>query len=347
MEVNNYINNELPLVTALIPVFNEEDTIASRIENLLAQRYPKNKLQVIVISDGSTDNTENIVARYKNNGVVLLQTAGRVGKSLAQNQAVKSASGDILLLTDSAVYMEPDCLKELVVPFFDDNVGCTTAKLLFRSDISSDTAQAQGYYWNYELKLRQLETQLGLLATAAGPAMAIRKSLWCDLEPQFGDDCVLPLDVVMQGKMVMQVQEAIAWDENFKSFKNEYRARIRMTVRNWTGTVSRGDLLKPWRYPGYAFALWSHKMLRWLSPVFILLLGVSVFLLWLTYGAIWPMLLFLIFIILGVIGVIFMSLGVQVPVLSVLASFLVANAGFAMGLRDIMAGKLIRVYSNK
>ncbi len=337
-----------PAVTVIVPVFNEEATIAARLDNLLTQQgFPDDRLEILVVSDGSTDRTHDIVDGYRDRGVKLTHTAGRVGKSLAQNHAVAAARGDILVLTDAAVEMESGCLRALVAPFADPSVGCTTARLLFRSDEASDVGQAQGYYWNYELKLRRLESALGWLATAAGPAMAIRRSLWKDLEPQFGDDCVLPLDVALQGQKVVQAEDAVAWDENFQSFKKEYRARVRMTVRNWTGTMSRSALLSPRKHPGYAFALWSHKMLRWLSPVFLLLLGVGLGLLWLADGPGWPLVFYLAGLLAGGVGVFAMSRGIHLPGLSTLASFLIANAGFAMGLRQVMAGRLIRVYDNR
>jgi cellulose synthase/poly-beta-1,6-N-acetylglucosamine synthase-like glycosyltransferase len=343
----NVDDKYLPSISVILPVYNEEERVVEKLKNLLLQGYPSEKFEILVISDGSTDETDKIVDSFCGEPVRLLRTKGRAGKSLAQNQAVYNAVGDILILTDVAVMMESGCLRSLVLPFIDDEVGSTTARLFFKDDENSDVGQDQGMYWRYELKLRYLESKLGWLATAAGPAMAIRRKCWIDLPSEFGDDCVLPLDVALQGLRVVQVENAIAWDENFSDFRKEFRARVRMTVRNWTGTVSRSVLLNPLKKPGYAFALISHKILRWLSPVFILSLGFGLFLLFIETGVWFGLGGFLLILLFSFIGVLAMVVKKRLPVLSTLASFFIANAGFAMGLLHVMRGKLVRVYDNK
>lgn len=337
----------MPHVTIVLPVFNEEQRIKGKIENLLAQNYDRRNMEIVVVSDGSTDGTEGIIEQYTDRGVRLIRTPGRYGKSLAQNLGVAESSGEILVLTDAAVEMAGDCLMELIRPFCNPNVGCTTAKLLFRSGERSDTGEAQGIYWKYELKLRKLESSLGLLATAAGPAMAIRRDLWQDLDSQYGDDCVLPLDVVLAGKKVLQAEDAVAWDQSFESVHQELKARVRMTIRNWNGTWSRSELLNPWKYPKYAFTLWSHKIIRWLSPVFMAFLGFSVMLLAISGEALWPLVLYVLLVLMACIGYWAMKRGVRIPGLSILSSFLVANLGFAEGLRQVMAGRVVKIYDNK
>jgi len=342
---SDYVSSSIT-VSVILPVYNERDNIRGKLDNLLRQKC-SSALEIIVVSDGSDDGTDDVVREYFDNGVRLVNTTGRIGKSLAQNIAVAEASGEVLVLTDTAVHMNEGCIEALVSPLSDPRVGCTTANLLFHNEIESDTGDAVGFYWNYELKIRRLESQLGLLATASGPAMAVRRSLWKDLKAEYGDDCVLPLDVVLQGKRVIHVNGAVARDVHFADFRREFRARSRMTIRNWIGTFSRSQLLNPLKFPGFAFALWSHKVLRWLSPVYILLAAVGLVLIGLGSGIWWPAEVFGLLVLLGGLGIALMAYGVRLPGLSLWANFLLANAGFAQGLFQVAFGKKIRVYDNK
>ena len=342
-KISSLTNTSSVSVSVIVPAFNEEENIRVKLDDLLNQDYPQ-LLEILVVSDGSTDATDDIVREYRDKRVKLLHTKGREGKSQAQNIAVGQAIGDVLVLTDVAVRM--GCIAALVEPFAKPEVGCSTAHLTFADDDSADTGEAVSHYWRYELLLRRLETRLGWLATASGPAMAIRRSLWQNLEPQYGDDCVLPLDVVLQGYKVVQVEAAKAVDVHFSDFRREFRARIRMTVRNWTGTMSRGALLNPCKYPSYAVALWSHKMLRWLSPVYLLLILLGLVLLVLGDGSWVPLIGYVILVGYGVLGIFAMARGKDLPMSSTIASFLLANAGFAVGLFQVARGRLIRIYDN-
>lgn len=331
-------------VTVVLPAYNEERRIRAKLENLLAQDYPADKLQIVVVSDGSSDATEDI-AREFSARVELLRTAGRQGKSRAQNQAVAHAHGSLLVLTDMAAMMAPNCVSELVRSFADGEVGCVTARLLHTSH-GSVTGQDQGRYWSYELKLRRLESELGMLATTAGPAMALRRELWKDLAADYGDDCVLPLDVILQGKRVVQAESAVAWDENLETATKEFRARVRMTVRNWLGTFSRGRLLNPLRYPRYAFALWLHKILRWLSPVFVIGVLAGAALEAGGGGSTVPLTLCVLFLALGAAGLIGLFRRQRWPLAASAGSFLLVNVAFLVGLLKVWRGHTIKVYQN-
>lgn len=331
-----------PTVSVVIPVFNEERRVRRKLDDIFRQEYPEDRMEVIVVSDGSTDATDRIVEEFGAR-VRLIRTAGRLGKSLAQNEAVATATGDVLVLTDAAVQMAPRCLQGLVAPFANADVGCVSARLMFATE-GSFTGQDQGVYWRYELKLRSLESKLGCLATAAGPAMAIRRRLWRDLPAEYGDDCVLPLDVVLQNRRVVQADDAVAWDESFSTARKEFSARVRMMVRNWLGTLSRGELLNPARHPWYAFALWSHKLLRWLSPWFLLAIVVGSALVSSAIGAIWPVATTLLLVLLGLAGMVGLFRGQRWGPLAPAGSFLLVNAAFMWGLLKVIKGQTIKIY---
>ncbi|MEE8201250.1 MAG: glycosyltransferase [Candidatus Acidoferrales bacterium] len=260
-----------PSVSLILAVHNEEECIREKLENCLELNYPPDKLEMVVVSDGSDDATEAIVADFavREPRIRLLRTAGRAGKSGAQNLGVAHARGDILFFTDARTRVAPGGLKLLVSNFADAAVGGVIAVIGFGAPQSS-IGKGQDFYWRFEYWLRQLESDLGVLSHGAGQAMAFRRELFRPLPSYCGDDGILPKDARLQGYRVVQDPRVEASDTLPHTVEGELRARIRMTARNWVGVRSRSELLNPFRFPGTALAVLSHKVLRWLTPVFLL-----------------------------------------------------------------------------
>jgi cellulose synthase/poly-beta-1,6-N-acetylglucosamine synthase-like glycosyltransferase len=259
-----------PFVSIIIPVHNEEQKIAVKLGNCLALLYPHDRMEILVVSDGSTDGTEEIVCRFmaRDSRIRWLRSSSRVGKSSAQNLAAASARGAILFFTDANTAMTPSVLRTMIDDLADPTVGLVTATVhLGRPEDAVE--KGQGLYWRYELFLRTAESDLGILATGSGQALAVRRELFRPLPTCYGDDCIMPLDVRLQGFKVIQDREATVYDALPHSIEGELRARIRMTARNWSGTLSRPALLNPLRFPLTAVGLVSHKLLRWLTPFFL------------------------------------------------------------------------------
>ncbi|MGO9086143.1 MAG: glycosyltransferase [Candidatus Sulfotelmatobacter sp.] len=259
-----------PFVSIIIPVHNEQQKIAAKIENCLELVYPHNRLEILVASDGSTDRTEEIVQPYlvRDSRIRWLQSDKRVGKSGVQNLAAAEARGNILFFTDTNTAVTPGALRTMVDDLADPSVGLVTATVHFGNPEDA-VEKGQGFYWRYELLLRAAESDLGILATGSGQALAVRRELFRPLPPCYGDDCIMPLDVRLQGYKVVQDREAIVFDAMPHSIAGELRARIRMTARNWAGTLARPAILNPLRFPLTALGLVSHKLLRWLTPFFL------------------------------------------------------------------------------
>lgn len=260
----------LSTISVIIASYNEEARIAAKLNDTLALDYPNDRLEIIVASDGSTDATEAIVHEFatRDARIRLVCSQGRAGKSGVQNLAVEHARGDILLFTDAETTTRPELLRLLAEDFADENVGLVAPTVLF-GKADSAVSKGQGAYWRFELFLRQLESDAGILATASGSAFAMRRSLFRPIPSQYGDDCIVPLDVRLQGYRVVQDRRLMVYDEMPHSIDGELRARVRMTARNWTGILSRPQLLNPLRYPGTAWGLISHKFLRWMTPLFL------------------------------------------------------------------------------
>lgn len=259
-----------PLVSIIVPVHDEELKIASKLEDCLELLYPHEKLEIIVASDGSTDRTGEIVRRFiaRDPRIHWLQSDRRVGKSGIQNLAAQNARGDLLFFTDANTVMPPGVLRTLVDHLSEPQLGLVTATVLFGHPQDA-VEKSQGFYWRYELFLRSAESDLGILATGSGQALLVRRELFRPLPTCYGDDCIMPLDVRLQGYRVLQDQEGTVFDAMPHSIEGELRARIRMTARNWTGTLARPAVLNPLRFPLTAFGLVSHKLLRWLTPFFL------------------------------------------------------------------------------
>lgn len=174
-------------------------------------------------------------------------------------------------MTDAGTRLERDTLRLLAADIADPRVGLVTATLQLTQS-GNAISKAQGLYWQYELLIRQAESDTGVLATGSGQGMLMRRCLFQPMQPMYGDDCILPLDARLAGYRVLHNSRARVYDSMPHSAGGELKARIRMTARNWTGTLSRKAILNPFRYPGTALALISHKLLRWLTPLFLMIL---------------------------------------------------------------------------
>lgn len=337
-----------PSMTVLLTAHNEEAVIRRRIENILQCDYPAGKLSVLIASDGSTDSTNDIVRSFSDRGVRLFESPG-LGKTGTQNAAIRTIDSDLIAFTDADVLFDADWCKQVARRFRSPHVGAVDGRALYEAPVSDAIQASQGFYWTYELKLRLLESQLGILAVVAGACFAIRRSLFVTMDPAIGEDCIVPLDVVTQGHLVVHEPLAIARFDSEEDSSITLRRRIRMTLRNWQGTWTRSHLLNPLRNPGYAFALWSHKLLRWLSPLFLATATVSSLVQFILVPSLMSTLLFAPFgglFALAGIGWLSVRRHLRIPGTGAAYSFLVANVAFLIGIWRAVTGHRIHSYRN-
>jgi cellulose synthase/poly-beta-1,6-N-acetylglucosamine synthase-like glycosyltransferase len=337
-----------PSVTILLTVHNEEKIIETRIQNLLESDYSEDMLEILVASDGSTDRTDEIAESLirQDNRIKLFKTQGG-GKSATQNKAIPDSNGEIVILTDAGSLFEKSTVKNIVRNFADERVGCVTGRLVLKGDCTA-VSENQGFYWKYEMLLRNLESRLGILHTGSGVALALRKSLFVPFESKYGDDCIIPLDVISQGYKVIHEEEAVAYDAFPSSMEGELKARIRMTLRNFTCTLSKCHLLNPFKYPLIFVSILSHKIFRWLTPYFMIVIFIANLLL-LKQGFFWQISFYcqLFFYLMGIVGFIAEKNKIRVPLASQIFSFLLANTGFFMGVLNAILGRRIISYKNR
>lgn len=260
----------LPSVTILIPAYNEADCIEATVRNKLELDYPADRLQIIVVSDGSDDGTDDIVKGFAERGVALMRREGREGKAAALNAAVRMATGEIVVFSDANSLFAADALKRIVENFSDPDVGYVTGVLGFFNDASAGVAGAGGgAYLRYENALRAAETRIGSIIGVNGGVDAIRRELYTDIPKQLITDFVLPLTVIARGRRVVQEPAAQARESANTEMGSEFRMRVRVALRALQGLAYMRRLLNPFRHPLVAFCLVSHKVLRYLAFVFM------------------------------------------------------------------------------
>jgi cellulose synthase/poly-beta-1,6-N-acetylglucosamine synthase-like glycosyltransferase len=266
------ISRELiePTISIIVPAHNEEGSIEQKIENLLALDYPKDRIEVLVGSDGSTDNTENIVRRFASAGVQLITSDKQLGKSGIQNLAVAAAHGDILVFTDADCILAPDSLVAMVANFADPRVGLVTCSPAYSNRSENQITQNEGLYWRYENWIRSEESRRGLLTTASGWLFGMRRSLWKPLDLNVGDDFVLPLITAIHGfRNVVDVKVHVVSRLAQAQTHSMFRMKMRIVSKDMRGLWNNRSILNPFRLGSVAISIWLHKLLRWLVPYFL------------------------------------------------------------------------------
>ena len=257
-------------VTILIAAYNEERDIEATVRNKLEQDYPSDLLEVIVISDGSTDKTDEIVNSIEDPRVRLLRQEPRAGKTSALNMAVPHAKGEILVFSDANSISAPDALSKLIQNFNDPSVGYVTGKMVYTDPVGTIVGDGCTAYMKYENFLRRIESRLGSVVGVDGGIDAVRKKLYRPMNPDQLPDFVLPLKVVEQGYRVIYEPEAILKEPSLRAAQDEYRMRVRVSLRALWALWDMRHLLTLSPSFLYSWQLWSHKVLRYLAFIFLL-----------------------------------------------------------------------------
>src|SRR5213082_1465425 len=253
----------LPHVSVLVAAYNEASCIGQRIENLLAQDYPADKIEIIVGSDASTDGTDAIVQHYAARSVKLSR-GERAGKAGVLARIIGLARGDVLILTDANSEFEKDAIRRLVQPLRDPVVGLVCGRLRLHSPLGAPVAE--GAYWKLESMLKLYESRRGCVMGANGGIYAVRKHLFPPLPAgTVVDDFVAALRVLQNGYEVQYEPEAVAHEETAPGHADEYKRRVRIAAGCFRALSQYRNLMAP-RHGFTAFALWSHKVFRWFVP---------------------------------------------------------------------------------
>ena len=258
---------ELPLVSITVPVYNEEASIAETINRILAVDYPRARLQLLVVSDGSTDGTDEIVRSFAAQGVELLRLDERRGKSAAENTARRLLRGDVVVNTDASVRVHPAAIRHLVAALDDPGVGVASARDVSVGGATAASNAGETAYVGYEMWVRDLETRAGGIVGASGCLYAIRAQLHAFPVPEvLSRDFTAALVARREGYRAVSVRDALCVVPRGVSLRREYERKVRTMTRGIATLIHNRDLLDPMRHGRFAWMLMSHKLCRWLLP---------------------------------------------------------------------------------
>ncbi len=330
-----------PFVSIIISAYNEEKDISAKIENTLALDYPEDKLEILIGSDGSQDNTASIVQPFCNNKLKFYNFKENRGKTSVQNDLVNASKADILLFTDAACFLPKDTLKKIVRNFADNRVGCVAGKLRFVDTDRNLITQSQGLYWRYEVMIRKLESRLGRLIGVDGPLYAVKKKYYIPLRPEIISDLMTPLLILHQGQKVILEPEAYVDEKPTQKSQDEFTTRRRIILRGMTGIFSHKDILNPLKHSLISLQIFTHKILRWfVGPLILLNVFALIGLLFSNYLPAKLLLpLYLLFFISAFLGLIFEKMEKKIKILTIPFYFCLVNMAATFGIVDFFRKK--------
>jgi len=261
---------ELPTVTLIIPAYDEEEVIERKLANVRQLDYSADRLEVVVASDGSSDRTAELA---RSAGADLVLDLPRGGKVAALNQAVRKATGEILAFSDANSYWRPDALGRLVGRFADSKVGYACGQVRFDG---GEGGNQEGLYWRYEMAVRSMETRLGGITAGNGGIYAVRREAYIELDPSRGQDIGFPFELTKRGWRAVYEPEAVAEEKMAPTVEGEFRRKRRMMWGLWD-VMLRWGMLDPRGYGlAYALEIYSHRLLRYLTPwLHLIVLGTN------------------------------------------------------------------------
>ncbi|MCL2100506.1 MAG: glycosyltransferase family 2 protein [Fibromonadales bacterium] len=269
---NKSVNQEyqgLDVVSIIIAAYNEEDVIEEKIKNTLALDYPKDKMEILIGDDGSSDRTAEIAAKFSE--VRLIKKEKNEGKAAMLNDLRKAATGKLLLFSDANTALESSALKHLAAEFADERVGCVCGQLSLKSESGSSLSKIESVYWKGESSLKALESNFGAVMGSNGALYAIRSELYPKLPTHktVMDDFYVTAKILMKNYLCIFCKEALAFENASASKYGEFKRKVRIGRANFNFLFSFLPLLNP-LYPMKAYMFLSHKLLRWLSPFLLL-----------------------------------------------------------------------------
>src|SRR5215831_989869 len=265
-----------PRLSLMIAAYNEEGAIEEKIRQTLALDYPADQIEVLVLSDSSTDRTDEIVSAFPDSRVRLVRMPERRGKTHAQNVAARQATGEVLVFSDATAIYHPQALRYLAANYDDSRVGAVSGRYkYFDPGDQSPTGLGSSVFWNYENLIKMMQSRIRTITGCCGCIYSVRTSAYTELAEDVISDLVQPLRVIRKGYKVVFEDRALAFEETTQSTADEFAMRVRIVTRAMRGLLSVRDLLKPWKFPWVALQLASHKILRWMAPFLLLTLFIA------------------------------------------------------------------------
>jgi len=267
--------NELPSVSLLVSAFNEEDILEKKIQNALEIDYPRERFEILIGSDGSTDRTNDILRKYQDQISIYIAPENK-GKAAMLNELQRRAKGDILVFCDANTFFFPNVIRRIVSPFSDPQIGSVCGHLILTDQGGSALGQGESSYWDIESEIKKFEGMVNVVIGANGALYAIRKELYTPIPVRRSimDDFFVTIKVLEQGYGSTFLSSAIGTEQTSKYSSGEFKRKVRIGRANFNYLFSYLKLLNPIR-PVVAYFFFSHKLIRWFSPLLIILFFIS------------------------------------------------------------------------
>lgn len=261
-----------PSVSLIIAAYNEEKIIEAKIKNSFELDYPTNKLEIIVVSDGSTDSTPHIVGKYKDQGVISLFNLPRMGKTSALNRAVTSAQGEIVIFSDANSMYEPSAITHLVANFNDPSIGGVCGRKSIVINAQRESSVGDSLFWEFESTIKTMQSRAGSITNGDGEIFALRRHLYEEI-PEYiiNDDQAITINIVKNGYRVVYEPTAVSYEEASIVIEDDFKVKARMVAGGYQTIARYKNVLLP---PTDLFSLqfFSHKMIRYVMPLLLIAL---------------------------------------------------------------------------
>ena len=259
-----------PFVSIIITAYNEERDLRAKLENTLALDYPADKREILVASDCSSDATDDIAVSFAAQGVRLYRQPNREGKTAAQNAAIERVNSEIVVFSDATTLYQPDVLRVMMPNFADSSVGCVAGKLIYVDPGATSVGSGAQSYWSYETFLKRHESSVFSLIGVSGCLYAVRRAAYVPLYPEACSDFIIATKMVEQNLRAIYEPNAVCTEETNQQAGKELRMRVRVITQTFTDLWRHRHMMNPLRSGFYAIQLLSHKVMRYLVPVFLL-----------------------------------------------------------------------------
>jgi cellulose synthase/poly-beta-1,6-N-acetylglucosamine synthase-like glycosyltransferase len=267
------IERDWPFVTFIISAYNEEQVIGQKLQNTLELDYPKDKIEIIVISDASNDKTDNIVQDWagKYDNILLVRQNQRKGKSAGLNVGIRNAKGDVVVFSDANAFYKNDSIYELVKYFANPDVGYIIGAALYNEETGNESTDSESLYWKFEIFVKKIESKFYSVVGGDGAIYAIHRKLFWNLEDDDINDFVNPLQIVAKGYKGLFNPEAICYEDAAGDFQKEFNRKRRIVNRSWRALKRYIGWFNAKSQFKYLFELFSHKVIRWFSMFFFII----------------------------------------------------------------------------
>lgn len=263
--------DKLPSLTLIVASYNEADILRDKIRNTLDLNYPKDKLNLLFVTDGSSDGSERLIEEYQE--IRVMHSPERRGKIHAMHRAMKEVQTEVVVFTDANTFLNKDALINIARHYADPSVGCVSGEKRVKVDVEADATAGEGFYWKYESKLKKWDSELYSVVGAAGELFSIRRFLYEPVEPDTVlDDFMISLLIAQKGYRIVYEPDAYAVEESSANIKEELKRKVRIAAGGIQSILRLGKLFNPINYPVLTFQYISHRVLRWTITPFLMIL---------------------------------------------------------------------------